>query len=75
MTEQQKILWPAWALALDIVGAVFFALGLIVLFGADPLGIPEIDNFRAWGAPFIVLGLLLMVPLIYFTITSIRSKK
>lgn len=75
MAEKQKMPWPAWALALDIVGAVFFALGLIVLFGADPLGIPEINAFRSWGTPLIVLGVLLMVPLIYFTISSIRSSK
>ena len=75
MAEKQKMPWPAWALALDIVGAVFFALGLIAMFGASALDIPEIDQFRSWAIPLIVLGVLLMVPLVYFTIASIRSSK
>lgn len=73
MTEQRKLPWPPWALALDIVGTLFLAAGLFGHFMADDL--PGAKNLEAFAIPLIILGTLLMIPFIAFSILSARRQK
>ena len=73
MTEQRRWPWPAWVLALDIVGTLFLVAGLLGLFYKGDPGIGV--SLAAMVIPLIVLGVLLMIPLIVFTVLHVRSSR
>ncbi len=73
MTERRKLPWPAWVLALDIVGTLFLVAGLLGLLMGDEL--PAGDTLQAVAIPLIILGVLMMIPLVVFSIRHARSSK
>ncbi len=73
MTEQRKL--PAWALALDIVGTLFLAAGLLGLFAVDSLQLPGADTLETLAVPLVILGILLMIPLVAIAVLNAVSSK
>lgn len=73
MTEQRKWPWPMWVLALDIVGTLFLVAGLLGQFMADDL--PGGEMLGPLAIPLIVLGIVMMIPLVVFSINYARSSK
>ena len=59
-----KLKFPLWTIALDIVGTLLVAGGIYGLVAdADPLFGGALD-LKLLAIPFIVLGVLLMAPLV-----------
>jgi hypothetical protein len=70
-----SIKWPAWVLILDVVGTLLLALGLYGLFGGDELLFSEAVDLKALAIPLTILGVLLMAPLMFTTISQVRSSR
>ncbi len=73
MAERRRWPWPAWVLALDIVGTLFLVAGLLGLFFEGDPG--QESALAMMAIPLIVLGVLLMIPLIVFTVLHVRSSR
>ena len=73
MPEQRKWPWPMWVLALDIVGTLFLVAGLLGHFMVDEL--PGGEQLGPLAIPLIILGVVMMIPLVVFSIRSARSPK
>ena len=68
MTDKPGIRWPAWIIILDVAGTLCLALGLYGLFGGG-------NPFSPFAIPMIILGGLLMLPLIVYTVTRATSAR
>jgi len=70
MTDRQSLPWPIWVLALDVIGALLVAVGIIGLVeGVLPDSI-DAERVRPLAIASIVIGALLMLP---FVVTVIRQ--
>ena len=75
MTEQKKIHWPAWVLILDIVGTVLVGLGIYAQVAQGELLFSEFVDLDALAVPMIIIGALMVAPLVFSTISQIRSQQ
>ena len=73
MTNTPRLRWPAWVLILDLIGSALVALGLYGQVGSDSLLFAEFVDLRALAVPIIIVGALLVVPLLYSTVSQVRS--
>ena len=75
MTSKPQLRWSAWVLILDLIGSALVALGIYGQVGSDPLLFAEFIDLRALAVPIIIVGALLVVPLLYSTVSQIRSSR
>ena len=73
MTEHKKIHWPAWVLILDLIGSAMVGLGIYAQVADDPLLFSQFIDLRALAVPIIILGALLVTPLVFMTVSQLRS--
>jgi len=73
--EQKKIHWPAWVLIIDLVGTAMVGLGIYAQIADGPLLFSEFIDLRALSIPIIIIGALLTAPLVFTTISQIRSRQ
>jgi hypothetical protein len=73
MTEHKKIHWPAWVLILDLIGSAMVGIGIYAQIASGPLLFSEFIDLRALAVPIIILGALLVAPLVFMTISQLRS--
>ena len=67
-----RLRWPAWVLALDIVGTFLVGLGIYGQVASGPLPFAELMDLRALAVPMIILGALMVAPLVFMTISQLR---
>ncbi len=75
MTDKPALRWPAWVLILDFVGTVLVALGIYAQVVDGPLILSDFVDLRAWAVPIIILGALLVAPLVFMTVSQVRSRR
>ena len=64
----QPLKFPPWMLILDVIGTLFFGIGLFGQIGGDNL-------FSPYAVPMIIIGALMMLPLLVFLITRITNRR
>ncbi|MDJ0709423.1 MAG: hypothetical protein QNJ14_03485 [Woeseiaceae bacterium] len=75
MTEQKKLSWPAWVLALDLLGSFLVAVGIYAQVADGELLFSELLDLRAIAIPLIIVGALMIAPLVVMTVTQIRASR
>jgi hypothetical protein len=73
--ERTKLHWPAWVLILDLIGTAMVGLGIYAQVADGTLLFSEYIDLRALAVPIIVLGALLVTPLVFSTISQVRSQR
>ena len=73
MMERKRIHWPIWVLILDLVGSALVGLGIYAQIASGPLLFSEFIDLRALAVPIIIVGALLVAPLVFMTISQLRS--
>ena len=74
MKGEPKLTIPPKLLAVDTIGTLLFGLGVAKqVAGIDVL--PDQLRFTGYGAALIVVGVVLMLPLIFFLISAARARK
>jgi len=73
MTEHRKLHWPAWVLILDVIGSAMVGLGIYAQVASGPLLFSQFIDLRALAVPIIILGALLVAPLVFMTVSQLRS--
>ena len=74
MTEQKKLHWPAWILILDFTGTILVGLGIYAQVAEGELLFSGFVDLDALAVPMIIIGALMVVPLVFSTISQIRSQ-
>jgi len=75
MTEHKKLHWPAWVLALDLLGSFLVAVGIYAQVADGELIFAEFVDLRALAVPMIIVGALMVAPLVVMTVTQIRGSR
>jgi len=70
---QPKLRWPAWVLVLDVIGTLLVGLGIYSQVTSGPLPFAGFLDLRALAVPIILLGALMVAPLVFMTISQLRS--
>ena len=71
----QPIKWPAWVLILDLIGTVLVGLGIYAQVASGPLILSDVIDLRALAVPIIIIGAVLVMPLVFMTISQVRSQR
>lgn len=66
---------PIWAIILDVIGTLIFALGVFGLIAGGERIFPEFIDNQAFSIVLIFAGVLLMVPLIIVVIRRATSQR
>ena len=75
MGDKPPFSLPVWALALDVIGTLLLAAGLVGLFASAPFLSSLPFDLSEMAIVLIILGVLLMVPLIVVVIQRAVSPK
>ena len=75
MTRRDPLPWPPWVLALDVLGAVLIAFGIIGLVGGVVPESIDAGLVRALSITAIVVGALLTLPFIVTVVRQAASGK
>jgi len=70
MSRREPLPWSIWVLALDVIGAMLVAFGIIGLVGGVVPDWVEPGRVRALSIASIVIGALLTLP---FVVTVVRQ--
>lgn len=73
--EQKKLHWPAWVLILDLIGTAMVGLGIYAQVADGTLLFSEFIDLRALAVPIIIIGALLVAPLVFVTVSQVRSQQ
>lgn len=74
-TDRKKLHWPTWVLLLDVVGSVLVGLGIYAQVADGELLFSGFLDLRAIAVPMIIIGALLVAPLVFSTISQVRSQQ
>lgn len=69
---KNKAKFPLWVIALDIVGSLLVVGGIFGLFAETGSTFAGAIDLKLLAVPLIILGVLLMVPLVIYTVKIIR---
>lgn len=75
MSDPTPLRWPLWVLILDLVGTTLVGLGIYGQVGSDPLLFAGIIDLRALAVPLIILGAVLVMPLVFSTLSQLRASR
>lgn len=73
--ERSKLHWPAWVLILDLIGSAMVGIGIYAQVADGPLLFSEFIDLRSLAVPIIVFGALLVAPLVFMTVSQLRSPR
>ena len=73
--DHRKLHWPAWVLILDLIGTAMVGLGIYAQVADGTLLFSGFVDLRALAVPMIIFGALLVTPLVFMTISQLRSSQ
>ena len=73
MDRKPALKWPAWVLMLDLIGTALVGLGIYSQVVSGPLILSDFVDLRAWAVPMIIFGALLVMPLVFMTVSQVRA--
>lgn len=71
----EPIKWPAWVLILDLVGTVLVGLGIYAQVASGTLILADFVDLRAVAVPMIIIGAVLVMPLVFMTVSQLRQRE